>query len=214
MSNYSLTLKEVGKTFGRRLIFKRVTYERTSAGVLGLSGPNGSGKSTLAKIIAGVLAPTKGKVIHSIGSNEIMPEKLHNHIGFAAPYLILYDEFTAEENIRLTAAIRGIPYDGELVYSLFERFSLYKRRKDLVKTYSSGMKQRLKLIFSLFHHPELLILDEPVSNLDTEGKEKVYATVEEEANRRIIIIASNEESDLALCDTVLEIEQYKRKREN
>jgi heme exporter protein A len=71
------------------------------------------------------------------------------------------------------------------------------------------MKQRLKFIFALMHSPQLLLLDEPTSNLDTEGKEKVYSLLRREADSSIIIIASNEESDLNICSSLIQLEQFK-----
>jgi heme exporter protein A len=92
---------------------------------------------------------------------------------------------------------------------LLERFLLFNRKDDFVKTYSSGMKQRLKFIFALMHSPQLLILDEPTSNLDAEGKEKVYSLLKMEAASSIIIVASNEESDLEICSSRIQLELYK-----
>ena len=95
MSKYSVEANELNKTFGRRLIFNCINFRYDENGVFGISGPNGSGKSTLVKIIAGLIYPTKGKIIHKNSGKEIIPEKLHNHIGFVSPYLVLYEEFTA-----------------------------------------------------------------------------------------------------------------------
>ncbi|MHB9013385.1 MAG: ATP-binding cassette domain-containing protein, partial [Ignavibacteriaceae bacterium] len=78
-----------------------------------------------------------------------------------------------------------------------------------VKTYSSGMKQRLKFIFALIHNPSLIILDEPTSNLDSSGKDTVYQLVENESKSNIIIIASNEQSDLNLCQREIKLEDFK-----
>ena len=97
MSKYSVEAIELNKTFGRRLIFNGINFRYDESGVYGISGPNGSGKSTLVKIIAGLISPTKGKIIHNNSDDEIIPEKLHNHIGFVSPYLVLYEEFTAWE---------------------------------------------------------------------------------------------------------------------
>ncbi|MCJ7554161.1 MAG: ABC transporter ATP-binding protein [Ignavibacteriaceae bacterium] len=209
MTNYNLELSSVRKFFGRRLIFDNLNFKINKPGVYGVSGPNGSGKSTLVKIIAGIISASEGKVIHKIHEREIIPEKLHNHIGFVSPYLVLYEEFSAWENLELFAKIRGINLDEQRVKYLLEKFLLLNRKDDLVKTYSSGMKQRLKFIFSLMHSPELLILDEPTSNLDEEGKNSVYEIVREEGGKNIVIVASNEKSDLDLCKEIIYLEKYK-----
>lgn len=209
MSDYRLTAEAVGKTFGRRLIFKDVNFSFEKQGTFGIAGHNGSGKSTLVKIITGILGPSKGTISHLSDGNKIPVEKLHDYIGFVAPYLVLYDEFSAEENLRHFAKIRGIEYNKERIDYLFNAFLLYDRRLDEVKAYSSGMKQRLKFIFALMHSPKLLVLDEPTSNLDSAGKDTVYRLIEAESSSTVVLIASNEESDLALCKSVLQLENYK-----
>lgn len=209
MSKYSVEANELNKTFGRRLIFNGINFRYDESGVFGISGPNGSGKSTLVKIIAGLISPTKGKIIHKNSDNEIIPEKLHNHIGFVSPYLVLYEEFTAWENLNIFSKIRDTNLDKDYAKDLLSRFLLYNRRDDLVKTYSSGMKQRMKFIFALIHNPELLIFDEPTSNLDDEGKNSVYKIIEDKSKESIIIIASNDKADLDLCPEILDLKIYK-----
>ncbi|MBK7104256.1 MAG: ABC transporter ATP-binding protein [Ignavibacteriae bacterium] len=209
MNNSSLSFQNITKTFGRRLIFKEINYDFVSGKIYGFSGRNGSGKSTLVKIAAGLISPTNGKVIHKDSVKEIIPEKLHNHIGFVSPYLVLYDEFNAEENLYHFAKIRGIKFDKERADYLLNEFELLPRKKDLLKGYSSGMKQRMKFIFALLHSPKVLFFDEPTSNLDSSGKEKVYEIIEKESKNNLVIIASNEESDLELCNEILEIENFK-----
>ena len=209
MSDYSVQTTSLTKSFGRRLIFKEINFVWEKNGIFGISGPNGSGKSTLVKIIAGLLSPTKGKIIHKNSDKEIIPEKLHDHIGFVSPYLVLYEEFSAWENLEIFAHIRGIKLDKERVKKLLEDFLIYNRRNDLVKTYSSGMKQRFKFVFALMHLPEVLIFDEPTSNLDEEGKKVVYDIIRNAGKERIVIIASNEKSDLKFSDDILYLEKYK-----
>ena len=209
MNNYSLTLQNITKSFGRRLIFKEINYKFENGKVYGFSGRNGSGKSTLVKIAAGLISPTNGKVIHKDSDKEIISEKLHNYIGFVSPYLVLYDEFNAEENLMHFSNIRGIKFDRERADFLLNEFELLNRKKDLLKGYSSGMKQRMKFISALLHMPKILFFDEPTSNLDNSGKEKVYEIINRESKNNLVIVASNETSDLALCGEVLEIENYK-----
>ena len=209
MSNYSVEAVSLNKVFGRRLIFNNINFKFENNGIFGISGPNGSGKSTLIKIIAGITSPSSGKIIHNSNAETVIPEKLHNYIGFVSPYLVLYDEFSAWENLNYFAEIRDVPFNSDKVNSLLERFLLLNRKDDFVKTYSSGMKQRLKFIFALMHSPRLLLLDEPTSNLDAEGKEKVYSLLRKESESSIIIIASNEESDLEICLDRIQLEQFK-----
>jgi heme exporter protein A len=209
MTNYSVEAVELNKSFGRRLIFNDLQFKFNQAGVYGISGPNGSGKSTLVKIVAGIIGASKGKIIHKLNDKDIDEEHLHNHIGFVSPYLVLYEEFSTYENLELFSEIRGVKFNQERVDYLLNKFLLFKRKDDLLKTYSSGMKQRVKFIFALMHSPQLLILDEPTSNLDDEGKSSVYELVKEEGRNNIVLIASNENHDLELCSEIVYLEKYK-----
>ena len=210
MSGYSLEINSINKTFGRRLIFDNLNFDLTDDGIFGIAGANGSGKSTLVKIIAGIISPSSGKVIHKNSGKEIIPEKLHDYIGFVSPYLVMYEEFSALENLKIFSSIRCIQFNEKRSNYLFDHFNLSDRKNDLVKTYSSGMKQRLKFIFALIHEPELIILDEPTSNLDEAGKDAVYQIVKKESKKKIYIIASNEKTDLALCENKIVLEDFKK----
>jgi len=209
MSNYKIEFKNLTKIFGRRLVFAGINKTFVSPNIYGIAGSNGSGKSTISKLIAGVVSPTKGKIVHSINNKTILSEELHKYVGFVSPYLVLYDEFSAEENLIHFARIRGITFEEDYISFLFNRFGLYHRRKDPVKAYSSGMKQRLKFIFALQHKPSLILLDEPTSNLDNKGKDIVYRTIEEQGRKNLVIIASNEDADLNLCKETINVEDYK-----
>ncbi|MFA7288139.1 MAG: ABC transporter ATP-binding protein [Melioribacteraceae bacterium] len=211
MIDYKIEIENLRKVFGRRLIFDGIELELNSGSVYGVSGPNGSGKSTFVKLISGLISPTKGKVMHSIAGKEIIEEKLHNYLGFVSPYLVMYDEFSGLENIEQVMKIRGLNIDYDYVTYLFDEVNLKERKFDLVKGYSSGMKQRLKFVFALIHNPELLIFDEPTSNLDIEGKEKVYKLIKEEKEKgKLIIIASNEIEDIKQCDSTIDLINYKK----
>ena len=209
MNKYYLNAENLTKKFGRRLIFQDLNFEFLKNGIYGITGINGSGKSTLIKIIAGIISPSSGKIIHKLNDKIIESEKLHKYIGFVAPYLVMYEEFSAWENLSHISKIRGVDFNKELFNSLLEDFLLLSRKNDMVKTYSSGMKQRLKFIFALMHSPKTLLLDEPTSNLDDAGKESVYKIIRREGNNKIVIIASNEKSDLELCDLKIRLQDYK-----
>ena len=209
MTDFSLQVHSLQKSFGRRLVFEGITFNLNKPGVFGISGPNGSGKSTLVKILSGINSPSKGQVIHSLNSKQIASEKLHNFIGFVSPYLVLYDEFTALENLNYFSKIRKVEFNTKKVETLFDQFLLSSRKDDLVKAYSSGMKQRLKFIFALMHSPQFIFLDEPTSNLDDEGKQTVYKLIESESEKAIVVVASNEKQDLARCTETLDLNDYK-----
>lgn len=196
----SLTVQNIRKQFNRRIIFDNVSFEVIRGEVFGITGRNGSGKSTLLKIIAGVLAPTKGTVTLMRDDNRIPSEVTYRSVGYHAPYLQLFEEFSAVENIQFFARIRDIKLDRADIESLLRKVGLPTDRKDAIRGYSSGMKQRMKLIFAILHSPEFLFLDEPTTNLDADGISIVYSIVEEHRNRGCVVIATNDQSDIEQCD--------------
>ncbi|MEX0601827.1 MAG: ABC transporter ATP-binding protein, partial [Bacteroidota bacterium] len=161
MSALKLTLVKIAKDFNRRHVFHDISFTLESGESLAITGRNGSGKSTLVKVIAGVLTPSAGEVCFEAGGRMLETEAVKHRLGFVSPYLQLYDEFSADENLDLLSRIRanGVPEPGT-AEKLLEQFNLFHRRRDPVRTFSSGMKQRLKYVFALLHQPDLLILDE------------------------------------------------------
>lgn len=196
----------VSRKFNRRPVFADVSFEVAPGEVFGITGRNGSGKSTLLRIIGGLLTPSSGRMRYRQGDTEVDAEKLHPLIGYAAPYLVLYEEFNAAENLALYARIRGITLTPGQIDALLQRVGLPVDRKDPIRSFSSGMKQRMKLLFAMFHRPPLLLLDEPISNLDSEGMAVVYDLVSEHRKRGSVIIATNDAEDIAQCDRTFRVE--------
>lgn len=205
MTKLLLEAHSLKKTFNHRTIFFDVNFALRSLNGLGIVGRNGSGKSTLVKIIAGILSPTSGTIQYSLGTDPIEHIKQQDYIGFVAPYLQLYDEFTAWENLDLARTIRGVKIPDHTLNTLLERVNLIDRKDNVVRTYSSGMKQRLKYACALLHQPLLLILDEPTSNLDSEGVQIVQQIMKEQIERGILVVATNEQEDLLFCTQTLDL---------
>lgn len=194
----------IKKVFNRRTVFENVSFSIGPHQTLLITGRNGSGKSTLVKIISDVLSPTEGKIIVKEGET-IVTDSRSTLVGLVSPYLQLYDEFSAEENLWYTIALRGKIPDIVHIYSLLKRVFLLNRKDDPVRTYSSGMKQRLKYAFALAHSPHILVLDEPTSNLDTEGIAMVREIMSEHRETGILIVATNELSDVDRCDIQVDL---------
>jgi len=118
------------------------------------------------------------------------------------PYLNLYDQLTAEENLVFFATAAGTTVPGKRINQLLQLVGLEGRGTDLVRAYSSGMKQRLKYAVALLKEPAFLFLDEPSSNLDAAGKKMVAGVIEEYRSKSIVIIATNEKEEYGLARTV------------
>ncbi len=198
-----MILSAVGlrKVFNRRVVFKELSFEVKSGQVLSITGPNGSGKSTVSKIICGVLTPTSGEVFLSNGEGRIDREKVYKYIGMVSPYLELYGEFTALENLKIEIRARKLPKSAEeKALEILERVGLFSRRNDELKGFSSGMKQRLKYAAALIHEPDVLVLDEPTANLDVAGTDMVFSVIERYRKDKIVVLATNDLEEAALGD--------------
>ncbi len=189
----ALTGENLKKLFNWRVIFQDVRFNVTRGQTLLITGRNGSGKSTLVKIISGVLTPTAGKITITRDGKAVAGQGL---VGMVSPYLQMYDEFSARENVQFALAIRGRKADAAWVDELLERVGLSHRMHDAVRTYSSGMKQRVKYAFALAHRPPVLLLDEPMANLDSEGASIVREIMSMQRNEGILVVATNDLSDI------------------
>ncbi len=209
MSKIQLKVTELKKIFNNRLVFNQLNFELTSGDKFVITGKNGSGKSTLIKILAGVLTETSGKVDYFLDNKKIDRENFYQIVGLVSPYLVLYDEFTAYENLSLFSKIRGLKISEGEINEILKRVGLYERRNDLVRTYSSGMKQRMKYASAILHNPLVLLLDEPTSNLDLEGKSFVDNLVFNFREDGIVIVATNETQDFKYGEKIINLDDYK-----
>lgn len=191
----SLKASGLKKIFNRRVIFDGVGFALGSGETLLITGRNGSGKSTLVKIIADVLTPSAGEVTLSRDGIPVS-EHRHRFFGLVSPYLQLYDEFSAEENLHLAQRIRGLREEPGEADRLLSLLGILQRKRDPVRTYSSGMKQRAKYAMALVHRPPVLILDEPMSNLDAEGFDAVRTVMQGQRDEGILVVATNDLADV------------------
>ncbi len=197
-----LTLLTVGlsKRFGARLLFDDLNLRVSTGQSLAVVGPNGSGKSTLLQILAGLQRGSRGEVHWRSDDEPLTNDTLRSQIGFVAPYLNLYDQLTADENLKFFATVSGGRISGKQIDRLLEAVGLQGRRDDPVGEYSSGMKQRLKYAVALSAEPGYLFLDEPTANLDEDGKVMVDRVIEQQRETAVIVLATNEPSEYELAD--------------
>jgi ABC-type multidrug transport system ATPase subunit len=193
--HYTIEARDLSKSFGRAQLLTNISFALATGESLAVTGPNGSGKSTLLMILAGLQKPTRGTVIHRAAA-EIHRDDWSAHIGYTGPLLNPYEELTAVENMTFAARDRAT---GERIESLLKTFNLTGHRDKRIKHYSSGMKQRLKIILSILNDPPVLILDEPGTNLDAEGKELLRGFMESVRTEKIIVIATNDPAEASLC---------------
>lgn len=203
-----LRVEGLAKQYNLRPVLSGISFSLKRGDVLGITGRNGSGKSTLIKILANVLERSSGSVSWSVDAVGLKEEHLPRKLGFVAPYLQLYTEFTATEHLELLSQMRGVAHDSSLATALFQRFNIADRADDTLGSFSSGMLQRVKYILALAHRPPFLFLDEPMTNLDEKGMGTVRELVTEGREDRITVIATNDADDLSLCTHKLALENY------
>lgn len=204
---YSLKLSKVRKYYSRTLLFDGISFELYPGEVLAISGWNGSGKSTLLRIIAGLVQPSAGQVEMFFRDEPIQRESRRRFLGMVAPALSLYEELTALENMEFFCRVRGVSYDRGNCLNIMGRVGLTEHAHKICRNYSSGMKQRLKLVQALLHKPPLLLLDEPGCNLDTKGMKIVENIVSDQRQFGITVIASNEKREVDYADRVINLSE-------
>jgi heme exporter protein A len=197
------------KHYDRSCVFERLSFELRLGESLGIQGANGSGKSTLMRLLAGVAAPTRGTVTYLRHGQALEKTERIRYIGFVAPYLQFYDDLTGLENVLFSLRAKGITPDIHQVELLFEHFAIAAARRKLVRTYSSGMTQRLRFVHAFASAPTVCLLDEPTTTLDRSGISLLWNYVDQQRPNIILIIASNDADDLAQCQRRLCIEDFK-----
>ena len=187
-----------------------MTFSFEEAQQYAIQGPNGSGKSTLLKIISGHLTPSKGKITFLGGDGQIPLEQVYQKISYAAPYIELIEEFTLKETIEFFNCFKSFQANLQ-TKDIVTLLNFSKSMQKPIKYFSSGMKQRLKLALAICAATPVLLLDEPTTNLDTQGINWYRTLIEQYGHNRLLIIASNIEHDFDFCTHHLNIMEYKKR---
>ncbi|MEK7823812.1 MAG: ABC transporter ATP-binding protein [Candidatus Eisenbacteria bacterium] len=201
----ALEARDLTHRYGRRIGLEPVSFALGAPGVVAITGANGSGKSTLLRIVAGLLRATGGTAVLTVEGHAIAPAERRCWVGYAAPELSFYDELSVEENLVFAAEARGLDAPAAAAAAALARVGLDSRAGDRVPALSSGMKQRLRLAFALLHRPPVLLLDEPGSHMDDEGRATLAGLVEQERRARLVLIATNDEREWRLAEQRIEL---------
>ena len=203
-----IAAQNISKNFGGNQVFKELNLSVTD-GLFGIAGNNGSGKSTLLKCLANLSKPSSGSVSWHLDGNQLKKEDLYKKIGYAAPYVNLYSELTARENLHFIARLRNLDTQNQTFTYWLEALDVYPLLDIPFGKLSTGQQQRVKLATALVYEPPFLFLDEPGSNLDKQGRGLINQVTEHwSRNDRLLVLASNQPRELDLCDETISMNNY------
>lgn len=203
-----ISLDRIGKRFRGNWVFRGLDRSIVQAERLAVLGPNGSGKSTLLQIMAGLLLHSEGEVNLLDGNRrQLSPEEHVQAVSFTAPYLDLPEELPL--GVLIKHHFRFRPLKSGLSGTDLPAMWMLEREVDVpVRYFSSGMKQRVKLGLALTTETPIVLLDEPLTNLDDRGREWYFDQIHHWTVDRTIIVASNRPDEYAFCTSQLDIRDF------
>ncbi len=203
MQAVSIELKSVAKKFNNRWLFKNLNLAVNPSEKIAIIGPNGSGKSTLLKMIAGFLSSNKGETIYKNQNNNIEKENIFTNISVAAPYVALIDDYNLREFFQHISVFRKLKLQIDDIITLSE---LQASEKKPLKYFSSGMRQRVRLLQAILDTAPILLLDEPTSNLDAKAIQWYQELVNKYCAKKTIIVFSNAQpQDYSFCSKIIHL---------
>ncbi len=189
------------KIYGDQKVLNRINLAIPDNSIYGLVGPNGAGKTTLLSIMAGLRDQTSGKLILEIDRRDIA---ICPDIPVFEPWL------NSQETLQLASRLSQVPLDQDRAYQLLEMVGLNVDDKKYVGSYSRGMTQRLALASVLAGNPRLIILDEPSSSLDPQGRSDILSIIRKMSSQSTVVFSSHNLSDVQeICDKIGVLNQGK-----
>lgn len=205
---FKIQLEEATKRFQYEWIFKNLNLNLESGESLAVTGGNGSGKSTLLKCVSGAIPLTSGKISYSKENHSISESDWFSFLSIAAPYMELPEEFSLRELLQFHFKFKNC-ISGFSVEQIITILYLEEHADKPISQFSSGMKQRVKLGIALFSKVDLILLDEPTSNLDKKGIEWYQGLITEYKTNRTILVCSNDPREYEFCSQKIKLEDYK-----
>jgi len=203
-----IVLEGLQKKFGKQHILQDVSYTFQTGSKTVILGSNGSGKSTLIKILSGALEATEGSPVYTFEGSNVTAKSAGLHVGIAAPYVALNPMFSLKETLAFHEQFCPFPESFKLTDWLFKA-GLAAHEDKRLSTFSSGMLQRVRLLLAVANDRPLLLLDEPLSNLDAEGVQFYTELIRSFALSKTIIVGSNYQKDeYSYCTDELLLEKH------
>jgi heme exporter protein A len=188
-----IIVKKLVKRFGLKTVLRGLDFQVEKGEFVALLGPNGAGKTTFLRILASLSRPSLGKV--SIAGYELPAQSaaVRRRLGVVSHMPLLYGDLTAEENLQFYGRMYNLPELPERVSGVLEMVGLAPRRRDLVRTFSRGMQQRLAIGRAVLHDPEVMLFDEPYTGLDQDASEMLDGVLRQVAAQgRTVVMTSHD----------------------
>ena len=197
-----ISVAGLSKAFGRQSALREVDLDVPAGQFVALVGPNGAGKTTLLRILSGLTKPTKGRVCIAGVDTAHAPEQARRAVGFLSHQPLLYEELTAEENLRFYGTMYDVPGLDARIGDMLDLVGLASRRQSQVRTFSRGMRQRLSIARALIHNPPTLLLDEPYTGLDQGASEMLDRLLMDEGvgSRTVLLTTHSLQQGLRLSN--------------
>ncbi|MFD0714410.1 ATP-binding cassette domain-containing protein [Paenibacillus sp. GCM10027626] len=209
----ALQVQQLTKSYGNKKALEEVSFAAQQGSCFGLLGPNGAGKSTTMKILAGIISADGGSANIFGMSIQQQRSEILRKIGYVPQSITLYEKLSAYDNLVFFGEMNGVR--GALlkqrIDEILERVGLAERRKDVVGTFSGGMKRRINIAASLLHKPAMIILDEPTVGIDPQSRNHIFGLIRELKKEGVTIVYSTHymEEVEALCDDIAIIDHGK-----
>jgi heme exporter protein A len=188
-----IEVKKLVKRFGLKTVLRGLDFDVQPGEFVALLGPNGAGKTTFLRILASLSSPSMGDVTIAGYNLPKQAAAVRARLGVVSHLPLLYNDLTAEENLLFYARMYGIQNSGERITEVLEIVGLEKRRRDLVRTFSRGMQQRLAIGRAVLHDPDVMLFDEPYTGLDQDASsmlDEVLRTVAQQG--RTVVMTSHD----------------------
>jgi heme exporter protein A len=193
-----ITVRNLSKRFGPKVVLHELAFDVPAGEFVGLLGPNGAGKTTFLRVLASLSRPSLGRVRIAGYRVPSQAAQIRRRLGFVSHQPLLYGDLTGEENLWFYSRLYNLPDFKPRAAEILERVGLYHRRRDQVRTYSRGMRQRLAIGRAILHDPEVMLFDEPHTGLDQDASailDRVLAEVAAEG--RTVVMTSHDLSRVA-----------------
>jgi heme exporter protein A len=203
----AISVAALRRDYGDRPALDGVGFELPAGDSLVVLGPNGAGKTTLLRILATLLRPSGGEATVLGCSLPSEAWKLRGKIGYLGHEPLLYRDLSGRENLRFQARLHGVEREAAeaRIEELLRAVGMERRADERVAELSAGMRQRLSICRCVLHEPELLLLDEPDSNLDVEGRELARALIGRGCDSTRVVVTHDPERHLPEADQVLRL---------